>query len=179
MSISKINFKLMSLVHETFYNLLRDPYKVLKVAGLGSGQKVLEVGCGPGFFTIPAARIIGENGQVYALDLNPLAINRVKEKIEKESVTNVKTILTDVSRTTLPYQNFDLVFLFGFTRPIGQLEKIWVNLYQALKPEGILSVEGRLRPPNDLFSRIKKQRRISQYKKASPYETAKPRLVDI
>jgi ubiquinone/menaquinone biosynthesis C-methylase UbiE len=127
---------------------------------------VLEVGCGPGFFTIPAARIAGETGQVYALDLNPLAINRVKNKIEKEGVTNVKTILADISLIDLS-QSFDLVFLFGFTRPIGHIENIWFNLHQALKPVGILSIEGRLRPPIDLFIFMKKQGRICQFKKAS------------
>jgi ubiquinone/menaquinone biosynthesis C-methylase UbiE len=164
-SIRKINFIMMSFVHETLYNLLRDPYKALKAAGLGSGQVVLEVGCGPGFFTIPAARIVGETGQVYAMDLNPLAIDKVEEKVEKEKVTNVKTILADVSRTNL-YTFFDLAFLFGFTRPIGDIENIWSNIHRALKPGGILSVEGRLRPPTNLFSFMEKQGRISQYKRA-------------
>lgn len=165
MSAKKINFKMMSFVHETLYNLLRDPYKALKAAGLRSGQAVLEVGCGPGFFTVPAARIVGETGQVYAVDLNPLAIDRVKEKVEREGVANVKTILADVSRTSLPSQCFDLAFLFGFTRPIGRMENIWSNIHRALKPEGILPVEGRLRPPIDLFIIMGRQGRISQFKR--------------
>jgi len=46
---------MMSFVHEDMYRVFRDPYKVLKAAGLKPGQEALEVGCGPGFFTIPAA----------------------------------------------------------------------------------------------------------------------------
>ena len=60
-------FKMMSLIHD---NPLRrnftDPYKTLKAAGLKPGQKVLEIGCGPGFFTIPAAKIVGEKGTGYS-----------------------------------------------------------------------------------------------------------------
>ena len=168
MSISdRIHFKMMSLVHETLYSLFRDPYKVLKAAGLEPGQKVLEVGCGPGFFTIPAARIVREKGSIYALDVNPLAVERVQQKIEKEGVTNVKTILADAAQTGLPDQSFDLVFLFGFAHPIGNMENIWTELHRLLKPEGILSVEGQLRLPSELFHPVKRQGRIFQFRRVS------------
>ena len=162
---NRVHFRMMSLVHETLYRLFRDPYKVLNAAGLKSGQKVLEVGCGPGFFTIPAARIVGEKGNVYALDINPLAVESVQQKIKKEGVTNVKTTLSDVARTDLPDQSFDLIFLFGFARSIGNLEDIWTELHRLLKPEGILSIEGRLRPSNTLFYPVKRQGRIFLFRK--------------
>jgi len=168
MTISDImHFKMMSFVHETLYGLFRDPYKVLKAAGLGPGQKVLEVGCGPGFFTVPAARIVGEEGSVQALDINPLAVERVQQKIEKEGVNNVQTILADAAQTGLPAQSFDLVFVFGFARPIGGMEAIWPELYRLLKPEGILSIEGRLWPSNELFRPVKRQGRIFQFRRVS------------
>jgi ubiquinone/menaquinone biosynthesis C-methylase UbiE len=163
----RLHFAIISFVHETLYSMFRDPYQALKAAGLEPGQMVLEVGCGPGFFTIPAARIVGESGSVYALDVNPLAVKRVQQKIEKESVTNVKTILADVARTGLPDQSFDLAFVFGFAHARGDLEKIWLELRRLLKPEGILSLEGRLRPPSELFRAMKRQGRISQFRRVS------------
>jgi ubiquinone/menaquinone biosynthesis C-methylase UbiE len=166
MTISdRMHFRMMSLIHETLYSLFRDPYKVLKAAGLEPGQKVLEVGCGPGFFTIPAARIAGEEGSVHALDINPLAVEKVQQKIEKEGVTNVKTILADAAQTGLPDQSFDLIFVFGLVRPIGDMENILTELHRLLKPEGILSVEGRLWPSNGLFYLVKRQGRIAQFRK--------------
>jgi ubiquinone/menaquinone biosynthesis C-methylase UbiE len=161
----RMHFRMMSLVHETLYSLFRDPYKVLNAAGLEPGQKVLEVGCGPGFFTIPAARIVGEKGSVYALDINPLAVERVRQKIEEEGVTNVKTILADAAQTGLPDQSFDLIFLFGFVHSVGGLENILTELHRLLKPAGILSVEGRLWPSRELFHPVKRQGRISQFRK--------------
>ena len=54
--------------------IFRNPHKLLKAAELKPGQKVLEVGCGPGFFTIPAAKLVGKEGFIYAVDVHPLAI---------------------------------------------------------------------------------------------------------
>ena len=162
---NRMHFKMMSLVHETLYGLLRDPYKALRAAGIEPGQQVLEVGCGPGFFTIPAAGIVGEGGHVYALDINPLAVERVRQKIEEKGLTNVKAILADAAETGLPDQSFDLIFLFGFMRPIGDLRDILAELHRLLKPAGVLSVEGRLRISNRFFHLVGRQGRISQYKK--------------
>jgi demethylmenaquinone methyltransferase/2-methoxy-6-polyprenyl-1,4-benzoquinol methylase len=107
-------FKMMSSIHDNpLRHILTDPNKILKTAGLCSGQRVAEVGPGPGFFTIPAAKIVGEKGMVYAIDIHPLAIKRIQEKIRKEGITNVKAILADASQTGLPDQSF--AFLFGIS----------------------------------------------------------------
>jgi ubiquinone/menaquinone biosynthesis C-methylase UbiE len=163
-----LEFEIMSFIHDTLYTLFRDPYRVLAAAGLEKGQKVLEVGCGPGFFTIPAAKIVGKEGGVCALDINPFAVERVQQKIKRKRVTNVETLLIDAARTDLPDESFDLAFLFGFARHIGQIEKMWVELHRVLKPKGILSVEGRLQPPNHLFMFAKCEGRIYQFKKSEP-----------
>jgi ubiquinone/menaquinone biosynthesis C-methylase UbiE len=163
--VDRVHFKMMSLVHETLYGWFRDPYKALNAAGLQPGQKVLEVGCGPGFFTVPAAQIVGEKGSVHALDISPLAINRVRQKIEQAGVTNVKTILADAAQTGLPDQCFDLIFVFGCAHAIGGSENILRELHRLLKAGGTLSIEGRLRPPSQLFSPLKRQGGISQFRK--------------
>ena len=166
MSLSdRVHFKMMSLVHETLYGLFRDPCETLDAAGLKPGQKVLEVGCGPGFFTIPAARVVGDKGTVHALDISPLAVERVQQKIEKEGATNVETILADAAQTGLPDQSFDLIFAFGFAHAAGSMENILAELHRLLKPAGILAIEGASRISSKLFYPVKRQGRISQLRK--------------
>ncbi len=167
MSLSdRLHFKMVSLVHETLYGLFRDPYEALNAAGLEPGQKVLEVGCGPGFFTIPAARIVGREGSVTSLDISPLAVERVQQKIEREGATNVETVLTDAAHTGLPDQSFDLVFVFGLAHPVGDMQDILNELHRILKPAGILAIEGASPVSDGLFYPVKRQGRISQFKKA-------------
>jgi len=121
--------------------LVRNPNKILRAAGLEESQKVLEVGCGPGFFTIPAARIVGDEGHIYAVDVHPRAVARVKKKVEKAALKNVTPLCVNASNTGLPGGSVDLVFLFGLRSIAGGLESVIFELYRALKPEGILSFE--------------------------------------
>ena len=87
---SNIAFYMITFMHDNpLLPLIRNPYKILERAGLKSGQKVVEVGCGPGFFTIPAANIVGEEGFIYAVDTHHLAIKRVNTKIKKAGINNI------------------------------------------------------------------------------------------
>ena len=160
---NKRNFKMMSFIHETLYGLFRDPCKALLAAGLESGQAVLEVGCGPGFFTIPASKLVGGTGSITALDINPYAVEHVRRKIEREGAGNAVVIQADAARTNLPGRSFDLIFLFGLPRMIGDPEKIWNEMHRLLKDGGTLSVEGRLRPPGALFRPAGRQGSISRF----------------
>jgi ubiquinone/menaquinone biosynthesis C-methylase UbiE len=168
MTISeRIHFGVVSLVHETLYGLFRDPNKALHAAGLQPGQQVLEVGCGPGFFTIPAARIVGEQGLVYAFDVNPLAIARVRKKVGEANVTNVKTVLADAAQTGLPDASFDLIFLFGLEHYRGDMKRILTEADRLLKPAGILAAEGELWRSSQLFRPLGRQGRISQFSRVN------------
>ncbi|NQE04940.1 putative arsenite methyltransferase [ANME-1 cluster archaeon GoMg1] len=140
--MSNFAFRIISLMHDNpLLPIFRNPYKLLRAAGLKQGQKVLEVGCGPGFFTIPAARIVGEEGFVYAVDVHPLAIARVKEKIEKEGIKNIKSILANASDTGLPDRSIDLAFLFGLQYIAGGLGNVIAEIQRTLKDGGVLSFE--------------------------------------
>ena len=162
---NEMNFRMMAFVHETLYGLFRDPTKALRDAGLEAGQTVLEVGCGPGFFTVPAARIVGDGGAVVALDVNPVAVEHIRRKIQQAGVANAKVILANAAQTDLPGRSFDLVFVFGFARAAGGMTAIWPELHRLLKPGGTLSVEGRLQPPSRLFEAGQRQGRIAQLRK--------------
>jgi len=139
---SSIAYWTIRLIHDNpLLPLVRNPYKLLRAAGLDQMKEVVEVGCGPGFFTIPAADMVGEKGHVYAIDINRRAIERVRRKIEKEELENVTPLCTDASETGLPAESVDLAFVFGLRHVAGGLEKVLLELHRILRPGGILSLE--------------------------------------
>ncbi|MHA1974755.1 MAG: class I SAM-dependent methyltransferase [Candidatus Hodarchaeales archaeon] len=149
-------FKIMEFIHN---NRLRrkivDPYKALRNAGLKSGQRILEVGCGPGFFTIPAANIVGETGLVYALDIHPLAIEKIKEIMTKEKILNIKPILASASEIGLEDGSVDLAFLFGIVHNInGFFLEVLDELHRIIRNDGTLSIKKSFRSKKKLVEAV-------------------------
>jgi demethylmenaquinone methyltransferase/2-methoxy-6-polyprenyl-1,4-benzoquinol methylase len=120
---------------------LMDPVKTLHGAGIQPGQAVLEVGCGTGFFTVPAARLIGDKGCLVAMDVSAGFIEQVSKKAEKAGLKNVKTVKRDALNTGLDAEIIDTVLLFGVIPfPLLPLTQLLPEMHRILKHEGTLSL---------------------------------------
>jgi tRNA A58 N-methylase Trm61 len=116
--------------------------EILVKVGIREKQTVLDYGCGPGTFTLAAAGIVGEGGKVYALDVRPRALERIREKISSEKIKNVETILLDTSgfATGLNSETIDVILLYDVFHDIKDRRGLLKELHRVLSPEGILSV---------------------------------------
>ncbi len=127
----------------TFMINLRDsiiPHReILKEANVKPGFRVLDYGCGPGGYVPSAAELVGESGKVYALDIHPLAIQRVKNIVRKKQLTNVETIHSDCP-TGLPDRSVDVVMLYDIFHMLDNPLAILTELHRVLKPGRTLSV---------------------------------------
>lgn len=120
---------------------LFDPEKTLHGAGIRPGQNILEVGCGTGFFTLPAAKMIGDGGHLIAMDPLSGFVDRVREKIQKAGLNNVEVIKRDALNTGLETASIDMVLLFGVVPfPTLPLDKLLPEMHRVLKTDGILAV---------------------------------------
>src|SRR5579863_1991366 len=63
--------------------------RVMDILGIGPGKSVADIGAGSGWFTVRAARRVGGNGLVYAVDINPEAVRYIGEHTKKEHLQNV------------------------------------------------------------------------------------------
>ncbi len=114
----------------------------LKNVGLRRGQIVLDYGCGRGTFSIPAARIVGPGGIVYALDTNAGALAELEHKAEEEALGNIRAARVDgeTSPDKLLPEQADVILLYDVIHLVDDRNLIVRELAGALKPGGVLSV---------------------------------------
>jgi len=135
---SDIDFKMMSFFFR-IRDRFRNPGNLLEKVGIKKGQTLLDFGCGSGSYVIPAARMVGEKGRIYALDIHPLAIRTVEKKANKEGLTNIATILSDRD-TGLPDESIDVVLLYDVIRSIKDKRALLKELHRVMKATGLLSI---------------------------------------
>ena len=107
-------------------------------------QTFLDYGCGTGSFTMPAARIVGTRGKVYALDCFPRQLEIVAEQSRKKGLTNIETILSDY-KTGLPDECIDTVWMCDVFHEVKQKRAVLEELHRVLKREGILAIYDGMR----------------------------------
>ncbi|WMW21826.1 class I SAM-dependent methyltransferase [Methanolobus mangrovi] len=114
---------------------LQNPRKILGPY-IKEGMDVLEVGCGPGFFTLDMARMVGENGQVVAVDLQEGMLAKVREKIRRIG-TGLNIVLHKCDEDRIGVSgNFDFVFLFYMVHEVVDKEAFFRELESLLKKDG-------------------------------------------
>jgi ubiquinone/menaquinone biosynthesis C-methylase UbiE len=127
--------------------------EILDRAGIHIGDRVLDYGCGPGSYVVELARRVGENGRVYALDVHPAAIDRVRALVRQHALDNVESIQSDCA-TGLKGQSVDVVLLYDVLHMLTEADEVLRELRRVLKPEGTLSVLDPHTSREDLVSRV-------------------------
>lgn len=134
---SNLGFRLMALGYK-FRDIRLPRINVLKEVGIKPGFHVLDYGCGSGSYIISLAELVGKSGKIHALDIHPLAIQKVKAIASKKRLANVETILSDC-QTGLPDSSLDVVLLYDIFHHLSDPDGVLKELHRVLKPDGILS----------------------------------------
>jgi ubiquinone/menaquinone biosynthesis C-methylase UbiE len=120
--------------------------EVLRAIGITSGQTVLDFGCGPGTYSIQAARLVGEQGKVYALDKDGQSLDKLLQNARRENLANVERMDTSGElEINLADESVDMILLFDvlheyYLPDSDQRERLLNEFHRTLKPDGVLSV---------------------------------------
>jgi ubiquinone/menaquinone biosynthesis C-methylase UbiE len=127
-------------------NLKAHAFKVLEKAGVKRGKIVLDFGCGSGTYTIPAAKIVGKEGKVYALDKDKKVLDELMQKAESAGLRNIKRIDTSgESKIPLADESVDIVLLYDvfhsyYFSQVADRRKLLEEVYRVSKRDAIISV---------------------------------------
>jgi ubiquinone/menaquinone biosynthesis C-methylase UbiE len=127
--------------------------RILKEVGIKPGYRVLDYGCGPGSYVTSVAKLVGDNGKVYAQDTHPLAVKMIQGITSKKHLTNVETIDSDCA-TGLPENSLDVVLLYDVLHDLADPECVLNEIHRTLNDNGILSISDHQLKEDEIVSRI-------------------------
>jgi len=131
-----INFRAMTWMFNV-RDLLRPRIDILGKVDFEKGETVLDYGCGPGGYTFPAADLVGPEGKVYAQDIQPLAVDRIRDLAKKRGYDNICTRLSDRD-TGLEDGSVDKVLLFDVYHDLADPEGVLGEIHRVLREGGKL-----------------------------------------
>jgi ubiquinone/menaquinone biosynthesis C-methylase UbiE len=116
------------------------PRALLRSLGLKAGDTVADIGCGPGFFTLPAAEIVGPDGVVVAADIQGEMLTTVRVRAAEQGLTNVRLAKTSETELPLPAQSFNLVIAAFVLHEVPKHATFLRKMGRLLKSGGHLAV---------------------------------------
>lgn len=125
-------------------NKLLDANLILTKARVGAKMKVADFGCGAtGHFVFPAAKLVGKEGVIYAVDILKTTLETIKRRIKIENATNIKPIWSDVEifgATEIEANSLDIILLMNTLHLSKKRVEILRECGRVLKKEGKLVV---------------------------------------
>jgi ubiquinone/menaquinone biosynthesis C-methylase UbiE len=113
------------------------------------GQVVCDMGCGNGFYTLQLARLVGPEGRVLAVDIQPEMLHMLDERAKEAQLANIELIEGTVVDPKLPEGELDLVLLVDVYHEFSHPEAMLKAIRRSLKPKGRVALaEFRLEDPN-------------------------------
>jgi len=118
----------------------QNPELVLNALSLASGMTLADVGSGPGFYTLPAAKRVGPAGRVYALDVDPKMLDLLRERAVADSVANIECLVSSEVMLPMPDAAVDAALVANVLHETPEWVQLLGEITRVLRPEGALVV---------------------------------------
>jgi len=150
--------------------------RVMDLLGISAGKTVADVGAGSGWFTVRAAERVGVGGAVYAEDINPDAIEYIRQRAAKEKLQNVRVLLGTPDNPQLPADSVDVVLMLKTYHEIAHPVLLLKNLTPSLKSGariGIIDKNGNGTDHGIMPDVIEREMAQAGFKRVGKYDFTK------
>jgi len=125
---------------EAKWNKLQPADKVMDAVGIKPGMVVAEFGAGKGRYAVQVAARVGAEGKVYAEDIDTMALEYLKTRCARDTISNIETVLGDATDPKLPPASCDFVYCINTYHHIEEPVRLLGSIIPALKPGGRLVI---------------------------------------
>ena len=115
-----------------------NPDAALDALKLAPGSTVADVGAGSGYITVKMASRVGPAGVVYANDIQPQMLNLLRQRLDREKISNVRLVLGTLDDPKLPAGEIDLILMVDVYHEFSQPQGMLRRMRDSLKPGGRL-----------------------------------------
>jgi ubiquinone/menaquinone biosynthesis C-methylase UbiE len=119
-----------------------NPATVVAQMGIKPGQTVADLGCGSGFYSLAAAKIVGNTGLVYAVDVQEAKLTATHSAGQQSGFKNINVVKADLDKPLLDIAegSCDGVIVASILHEVSSRESLLKNAYRILKTGGVLLV---------------------------------------
>ena len=119
---------------------------VTRLAEIGQGMSIADIGAGEGYYTVRLSPIVGKSGRVLAQDIMPATLQALGQRVQRERLDNVAVKLGQPNDPQMPDASFDRVLLVHMYHEIERPAEFLWNLRDSLKRGGQIIVVDADRP---------------------------------
>jgi ubiquinone/menaquinone biosynthesis C-methylase UbiE len=143
--------------------------------GLEPGMTIVDMGCGNGFWTLPMAKEVGQDGRVLAVDIQREMLSKLKARGAQQSLNNIEPILGKVNDPRLPIGEVDMVLMVDVYHEFSHPQSMLWSIRRSLKPKGVVALlEYREEDPS---VPIKPRHKMSKRQIIKEYQANRLKLV--
>jgi ubiquinone/menaquinone biosynthesis C-methylase UbiE len=133
------------------------PQLVIDALEIKPGQTIADLGAGSGYYTFRIAPLVGEQGRVLAIDVEPRMLRIISDRAKRAGTANVTTVLSTPSDPNLEPNSVDLLFMVDVYHELEFPFEMLTRVREALKPGGrVALIEYRAEDPAVMIKPVHK-----------------------
>lgn len=143
-------------------DLWQKPQEVMDALGIKEGSIVGDIGAGGGYFTFHLAARVGPKGRVYAEDILEDEVKKIRERAEKEGLSQIVEVLGAKDDPKLPAESLDAILIVNAYHEMREHDAMLGAILRALKPGGLLGIIDAPAKPGEARDKYFERHRIPE-----------------
>lgn len=137
---------------------------IFQAMNLNPGSVAADIGCQDGYLTLKMARRVGQEGTIYAVDIDQDALNNLRKNLKKDSIGNIMLIHSTADNPKLSGEILDAAVIVNAYHEMTEYKSMLLHIKNSLKPGGRLVI---VEPITDRLRKASRKEQTDTHRIAS------------